>query len=45
MSETKGFEGLAKCGGAKSHKDACADWGFAEPEPLEKSGEQLPFVM
>ncbi|MDR2547053.1 MAG: hypothetical protein LBC96_06005 [Lachnospiraceae bacterium] len=45
ISETVGFAGLAKCGGAKSHKGACADWGFAEPEPPELGGEQLPFVM
>jgi hypothetical protein len=44
ISETVGFAGLAKCGGAKSHKGACADWVFAEPEPPEQGGEQLPFV-
>jgi len=35
----------AKCGGAKPHKGACADWGFVEPEPPEKGGEHIPFVM
>jgi len=35
----------AKCGGAKTHKGACADWGFAEPEPTEQGGEHIPFVM
>jgi hypothetical protein len=34
----------AKCGGAKSHKGACADWSFAEPEPPEQGGEHIPFV-
>jgi len=35
--------GLAKCGGRKLHKGACADCNFLEPEP-PKGGEQLPFV-
>jgi hypothetical protein len=36
-SPNKGFAkqrpGLAKCGGVKPHKGACAGWGFTEPEP------------
>jgi hypothetical protein len=34
-----------KCGGAKPHKGLKPDCGFAEPEPPEQGGEQLPFVM
>jgi hypothetical protein len=35
ISETVGFAGLAKCGGAKYHKGRKPDWCFAEPEPPE----------
>jgi hypothetical protein len=35
ISETVGFAGLAKCGGAKNHKGRKPDWCFAEPEPPE----------
>jgi hypothetical protein len=45
ISETEGFAGLQKCGGAKLHIGACADWGFAESEPPEQGGEHIPFVM
>jgi len=38
------FMGTKKCGGTKTHKGACADWVFVEPEPPEQGGEQLPFV-
>jgi len=34
-----------KCGGAKHHKGRKPDWCFAEPEPPEQGGEQLPFVI
>jgi hypothetical protein len=33
-----------KCGGTKPHKGRKPDCGFAEPEPPEQGGEQLPFV-
>jgi len=31
----KRFTGTKKCGGTKTHKGACADWVFVEPEPPE----------
>jgi hypothetical protein len=33
IKEAVGFQQPQKCGGAKCHKGACADWRFAEPEP------------
>jgi len=33
-----------KCGYANPHKGGKADWGFAQPEPPEQGGEQLPYV-
>jgi hypothetical protein len=41
----KHFTGTKKCGGAKYHKGRQPDWCFAEPEPPEQGGEQLPFVI
>jgi len=37
--------GLAKCGGAKIPQRAQPERFFAEPEPPDQGGEQLPFVM
>jgi len=37
--------GLAKCGGAKQPQRAKPERCFAEPEPPEQGGEQLPIVM
>jgi hypothetical protein len=49
ISETAGFAGLQKCGGAKQHKGRSSakrtpGCCFAEPEPPEQGGERLLFV-
>jgi hypothetical protein len=33
IKEHEVFQQPQKCGGAKYHKGACADWYFAEPKP------------
>jgi len=44
IKEREAFQQQQKCGGAKRHKGRKPDWRFAEPEPPEQGGEQLPFV-
>jgi hypothetical protein len=41
----RSIDSCPKCGGAKHHKGRKPDWCFAEPEPPEQGGEQLPFVI